>query len=464
MATARIGIYARLSEDRDGQQTATARQIADCEGYAARRDWEVADTFEDVDTSAFIKKSKRPEFERMLGALRAGDIDGVVVWKLDRLTRQQRDLVRVMEACESHDSFVASVMESIDTREPHGQFVAELLTAQGRMESANSSLRQKRKHDELARLGVPMTGGTRTFGYTKDMRSIVPEEAALIQEAVSLLFAGESMRGICRDWQQRGVVASSGKPWQPTPLRRLLMSSTIAALRERNGERLPGNWPAIVDAETSRRLKELLGDPARRLSPGSARRYLLAGFLVCGECGEKLLSRPRVDHVRRYICCKRPGHRSCGGVAILAEPVEELILEMVLAVVDHGALVEAVSGRGVQDDALAELIRRDTETLDQLARDFYGEQLLTREEFFAARKVVASRLETNRAKQARRDGQQVLSGYLGDSGRLRSAWDRGSLEWRRAVIGAVMDHITVSRGLKGRNLFDPTRVKPVWRY
>jgi DNA invertase Pin-like site-specific DNA recombinase len=43
----------------------------------------VAEVFEDVDTSAFQPKAKRPQFERLLVSIRNGDIDGVVVWKLD---------------------------------------------------------------------------------------------------------------------------------------------------------------------------------------------------------------------------------------------------------------------------------------------------------------------------------------------------------------------------------------------
>lgn len=94
-----VGVYLRISEDRDGQQTATSRQLADCQAYCERRGWEVEEVFEDVDLSAFSTRVKRPQFARMLETLRAGEIAGVVTWKLDRLSRQQRDLVRVMEAC-----------------------------------------------------------------------------------------------------------------------------------------------------------------------------------------------------------------------------------------------------------------------------------------------------------------------------------------------------------------------------
>ena len=161
----RVGVYARISDDRDGQQTATARQMEDCRAFAERNDWEVVDVFEDIDISAFSTKVKRPEFLRMLEELRSGALDGVIVWKLDRLTRQQRDLVRVTEACEVHKAFIASVTEPINTADNFGQFVAEMLVAQARMESANTSLRQRRKAKQQREQGAPPSNGRRCFGY-----------------------------------------------------------------------------------------------------------------------------------------------------------------------------------------------------------------------------------------------------------------------------------------------------------
>jgi site-specific DNA recombinase len=186
----RIGIYLRISDDRDGNQTATQRQEEDCRRYAAGKDWEVADVFEDVDLSAYKRGVKRPEFERMLAAIRHKEIDGVLAWKVDRLTRRQRDLVRLDEECEDAKGFIATVVEGIDTRNPTGRFVAELLVSQARMESENSSIRVKRAHEEQAKKGSPSVGGKRPFGYT-NRREIIPEEAELIREATDRILVGE---------------------------------------------------------------------------------------------------------------------------------------------------------------------------------------------------------------------------------------------------------------------------------
>jgi hypothetical protein len=89
------GIYARLSDDKGAEQTATTRQIADRRRLAGDRGWVVAEAhvYEDVDLSAF-KQVRRPEFERLLEDLDAGLLAGVICWKLDRLTRSHRDFER----------------------------------------------------------------------------------------------------------------------------------------------------------------------------------------------------------------------------------------------------------------------------------------------------------------------------------------------------------------------------------
>ncbi|MGB4862644.1 MAG: recombinase family protein [Tepidiformaceae bacterium] len=227
----RVGVYTRISEDRDGHQTATARQTQDARQHAERKGWEVVDVFEDVDISVFKTSAKRPEFERMLTALKSGAIDGVIVWKLDRLTRQQRDLARVMEACEVLRGFISSVMEPIDTREPHGQFVAELLIAQARMESANSSARQRRKAQEQREQGLPPTNGKRCFGYDQKYTKVIPEEAAIIREVRDRVFAGENLRSIAFDLQGRGIRSTDGNFIRAQQLKRTMTTPTICGER-----------------------------------------------------------------------------------------------------------------------------------------------------------------------------------------------------------------------------------------
>ena len=99
----RAAIYLRISDDQDGEQQATARQRDDCFALAERRGWDVAEVFEDVDISAF-RDVTRPAFERLLNSIQSGGVDIVLAWKMDRLTRRLKDLVRLDDACETGGS------------------------------------------------------------------------------------------------------------------------------------------------------------------------------------------------------------------------------------------------------------------------------------------------------------------------------------------------------------------------
>ena len=83
----RVAVYARSSSDRDGNQTSTDRQVVACRLLAEARCWEESSEYVDVDLSAY-KAVTRPRYEALLAAIRGGEIDGVVVWKLDRLVRR----------------------------------------------------------------------------------------------------------------------------------------------------------------------------------------------------------------------------------------------------------------------------------------------------------------------------------------------------------------------------------------
>ena len=461
--TLRIGIYARISEDRDGHQTATARQLDDCRAPVERRGWEVADIFEDVDISAYSLKATRPEFERLLLALRHGDIDGVVIWKLDRLTRQQRDLVRVMEACQAHKAFLASVVEGIDTRETVGQFVAELLVAQARMESANTSIRTTRKAAEMAKQGRP-PGARRCFGYEKGYGAMVPDEAVLIRDARDRIYAGESLNSIAMEWERREVRTREGNLWRAPHLKGLLMLATLSAQREHEGKLYPGSWPAILSPDDTQRLRAILNRNSGR-HVRSARKYLLTGFLRCGLCEQRMSARARDRDSRRYVCATGPGVPNCGKLSSLAEPLEAAVAEMVFAAVDGTALAAALQSKSSDNSDVLALVRGDEAALEELNEDYYVKRLLARDEFMSARATLTRRLEANRAKLSRRDTGHVLGGFLGRSDALREAWAAGSLDWRRSVIGALLDRVVVKPAeQKGRKPFDPGRIVPVWRY
>jgi len=458
----RIGVYLRISADPDGSQQATGRQLEDCRAYAARKGWQVADVFEDIDTSAFQRTAKRPEFERMIAALRERAIDGVLVWKVDRLSRRQRDFVRVDEECETSKGFIATVVEGLDTRQPTGRFVAELLVAQARMESEDTSLRVKRAHQQMAQQGRPVTGGLRAYGYTRDRSAIVPEEAELIREAIAKVCNGASLRSITLDWQKRGIVTPTGRPWQATPLRRVLVNPMLAGRRTYQGTTTEGTWEPILTVAEHVKVVAVLGDPTRRTAIGNSRSYLLSGMATCGRCGARLMAKRRVDGAKRYVCVKQPGSPACGRLARLAAPVEELVVEQVLSALENADLTPFLK-RNLNggENALVESITADELALVEVANDYYTERAIGRTEFLSARATLTARLEASRRKLAGHQSSVIMGTITG--GVVREQWESKPLEWKRAILGAVIDRVVLKPAVPGRNHFDPALVEIVGR-
>ena len=429
-----------------------------------RQGWEVADRYVDDDVSAYSGKV-RPQYRRMLDDLRGGFLDAVVVWHVDRLHRQPKELEEFFEVCKAASvSKLASVSGDIDLSSHDGQFLARILGAVARKESDDKSRRTRRKHEELAQAGKLAGGGSRPYGYEDDKMTVRASEAAVIRECASRLLAGEAVRSICRDLDERGVPTVSGRAWTTQTLRRVLMSGRVSGQREYHGELVSvAEWPAIITPEQTTRIRALLKDPDRRTNK-SARRYLLVRLLRCGLCGETLVSRPRAGGARGYTCAKGPNFSGCGRVSIGADKLEQFVVEAVLYRLDTPELAAALSGVPSDPDAerWQEEIIQSQAQLEELA-GVYGRREITLAEWQAARLPIERRVTDAKKQLSKLSRFSSLDGHIGNGSLLRERWPTLPLTRQHAIVAAVLDHIDVAPGRRGLNRFDPSRLTAVWR-
>ena len=97
-----VDIYARLSRNPDGKIEKIQDQVADCRAVAERRGLLIGEVHADDDISAWKRNVHRPGWERMLARIEAGQTSGVIVWHVDRLARQPRDLERLVDLAEGN--------------------------------------------------------------------------------------------------------------------------------------------------------------------------------------------------------------------------------------------------------------------------------------------------------------------------------------------------------------------------
>jgi DNA invertase Pin-like site-specific DNA recombinase len=461
----RAGIYARISSDRDGDNLAISRQLADCEQLAERNDWQVVERYVDSDISAYSGKP-RPEYARMLDEIEAGVVEAVLVYHADRLHRHPRELEDFIDLCQRQRIKLATVTGEIDLSTGDGQLIARIQGAVARKESDDKSRRIRRKHEELAQAGQLSGGGTRPFGFEADRRTIRPDEAAIIRELATRALAGDSLRALCIDLNRRGVPTVTGAEWTSQTLKRILVSARISGQREHRGEIVAkAEWPAIINPAGTQRLRAKLNDPERRTNR-SARRYLLPSLLRCHHCGGKLVSRPRADQKRRYVCASGPNFGGCGKVTIMAEPLEQYVVEAVLHRLDSPDLPKALNGNVSTDPAGEEWqaeVERAQAQLDELA-DMWGKREITRGEWVTARAPIEKRLDTAKRRLAAINRTTELTPHLGNAQELREQWQTMTLTRQRQIVAALLQHVVVGPGRRGFNRFDPARLTAVWRY
>lgn len=186
----KVGIYTRISRDDEGDALGVARQRQDCERLADIRSWQAVKVYEDNDVSAFKRNVIRDEFELMLKDLRAGLIDGIVAYDLDRLARQPRDVERLIEIYDERPRLTfATVTNDINIATPDGRTMARIMVAFANKSSHDASRRIRRKHQELAQQGKD-SGGPAPYGWCRDARNKVdPKAAQAIREAQRELLA-----------------------------------------------------------------------------------------------------------------------------------------------------------------------------------------------------------------------------------------------------------------------------------
>ena len=251
-------------------------------------------------------------------------------------------------------------------------------------------------------------------------------------------------------------------------MRRIVSSARIAGLREHRGQIIGAAvWdPIITVAEREQVLAALASRSWTRTR--APRTYVLSGLLRCGRCGARLFSQARHhggSTCRRYVCASGPDHGGCGRITVVAEPVEELLVDAVLARLDSPALADALAGKARGDataTALSEALAADQHRLEELA-GLYAQGAITAREWITARDPIQARITDTARQLAAATGTTALDGLAGRGAALRRRWDSLTLDRQHAIVRAVLDYAVIAPGTPGAHTLDINRVQPRWR-
>ena len=312
-------IYVRVSTQEQAREGFSVEEQTDrLSKYCAARDWTVAHIYVDAGYSGGT--TDRPALQNMIKAVKAKSSDTVVVYKLDRLSRSQKDTLELIEDVflKNGCDFV-SMCEQFDTATPFGRAMIGILAVFAQLEREQIKERMSMGRDGRAKSGKYHGGSTIPIGYDYANGELVVNEyeAMQVRELFERFLRGESLRSIANDFNDKGYTHHHGN-WQATTMSKLIRHPVYTGKVQFDGKVYQGNHEPIIDVETFERANRLLDDrhaAAKANNRNSSATYL-GGLIRCKQCGARYgINRVRSkgsDHVRSYYCCysRRKQNRS----------------------------------------------------------------------------------------------------------------------------------------------------------
>lgn len=353
-----VALYCRVSTDEQATQGFSLEaQQQRLEAFCVSQGWE--DFICYIDDGYSGTNMERPGLKKLIRAANRKQINAVIVYRLDRLSRKQRDVLYLLEdVFDANDVTFRSATEPFDTSTPLGRAMLGILAVFAQLE--RDTIIERTKGGLRQRVSRGLWSGARyPFGYrmNKDtgILEVVPEEAALVREAYRKFLGGENRASIQR-WLERRTTARN---INTLFTRRLLTRETYTGKVVLKGEVFEGQHEAIIDPETFALVQAKL---ANTIVPRGGERHLLTGLVQCGICGNNMSyweshqRRPHITHKYMRILCNTKRNRSagCASKSILAREIEAEVIRIILTA-PLDVPVAARQGETKEEEVLGEL-------------------------------------------------------------------------------------------------------------
>jgi site-specific DNA recombinase len=212
--TVRAAIYIRVSTDGQARSgLGMEAQEGRCRREVQARGWSEPTLYTDAGISGAKGERHRPGLARLLSAVRAGAVDVVIIYRIDRLGRSVPIVLETVEEISQH-AVVVSCSESIDTSSPNGKL---LLTMFAMLAQYERDLASERTHEALRtkeqRDGD--RGGELPYGYARKAGRIVPDpsEARWVRRIFAWRMLGHTFAQIAEELNAKGVPSPRGGQW-----------------------------------------------------------------------------------------------------------------------------------------------------------------------------------------------------------------------------------------------------------
>ena len=339
-------IYARYSSERQTEQSIEG-QLRVCQDYAKRNDIIILDSY--IDRAMTGKNDNRASFQKMLKDSNKSNWDYVLVYKLDRFSRNKYEMAIHKKTLKDNGVKLLSAMENIpDT--PEGIILESLLEGMAEYYSAELAQKVNRGIKESWLKGLA-TGGGHAYGYDIVNKKYVinPQEAEVVKEVFTKYSQGYNANTIAKSLNKRHLLRSDGKPFDNKYLYILLHQKHFTGKVLRQGEEYDNIYPQIISEELWQ--KVCMINEENKLSPSRKKEtfeYILTGKLVCGECKHKMVGdsgTSRTNKVFYYYVCpsKRRKREKCNSKSFNKKDLEDLVISTTTELLNNDQNIDYIA-------------------------------------------------------------------------------------------------------------------------
>lgn len=392
----KVAVYVRVSTAEQADNYSIPEQIDRMKNYCKSKDWEIYKIYTDAGfTGANIE---RPGMQSLIMDAESKLFDMVLVYKLDRLSRNLRDTLFLIDDIFAKNNIqFSSVTEGFDTSTDIGRLVLKFLSIFAEMERSRISERMQMGKDARAKEGK-WCGGTEPIGYsydeTKDL--LIPNDYELMQviELATRFHNGErNLRAMQREFIGKGYKHKYGD-WDPKSMRRVLRSKVYCGYMHSLGEWHKADHYAPLSEELVNDNIKTLDDRAKEWEFNKHRAGVqttyLGGLLFCKHCGGKYAKnsgRTRSDGTKNiyYACYSRSKKvqkmvkdPNCKNANWRMDYLDDAVFCEIRKLAENNNKIEEMRAKATvlkEEPDKADIIQKEIEKIDsQISRfmDLYG--------------------------------------------------------------------------------------------
>ena len=442
-----VALYVRVSTDRQAEEGYSIEVPKErLMAYTKTMDGEIHTQFY-VDDGFSGASLERPAMQRLIEDAQKRVITHVCVYKLDRLSRSQKDTLYLIEDIFlPNDIAFISIQESFNTATAFGRAVVGILSVFAQLERENIYERTRSGMQKRVEAGYWPGGGGVPFGYDYDPEQgiLVPnEDAETVRQIYELYLSGHSLQGIANMLGLKYEKLAS----------QIMLRKTNIGIIEYNGVEYKGRHEPIVSRELYERAMALHAlRSEKRLAPTSAN--LLTGLVYCGVCGGKMRYQKWGNAGQKLVCYSQQKSKpylirdpDCDNETVWAKDVEQAVISDLFSATPQEVGGDTERGGVSVEDTLR---KRKTVLETKLRRlyDLYAEagnevllgsiRELT-EEIAKLDKKLAEEAQRGKWSKEAREARENLRNVAG-------MWQFMTDAEKRSLVCSVVERITVNHG------------------